>query len=112
MIGNVTVGFERFRHGDSDLAARLHLFAVLGKENIENGDPCAVVRLIDRCNGSPALFAVRRMMYAAQRGAAFKRAVRGNAAFGSQFVYSPVFFAAASAQRKAQRQRKRENKEN
>ena len=95
VIGDVTVRLKRFRHGDFDLAARLHLFAALGKGNVEYGNACAVIRLVDHRHSRLALLAVRRMMYAAQRRAAFKHAVRGNAAFGSQFAYFSVFIAAS-----------------
>ena len=111
MIGDVTVRLKRFRHGDSDLAARLHLFAALGKSNVEYGNFSTVVRLVYRSNSRFSLFAVGGMMFGFQHGVAFKHAVRGNAAFGSQFVYSSCFVT-ASDQRKAQRQHKRKRKEN
>ena len=106
VIGDVTVRLERLRHGDFDLAARLHLFAALCESDVENGNFCAVVRLIDFRNCSLALLAFGGMMFGFQRGAFFKRAVCGDAAFGGQFVYASVFVT-ASDQRKTQRQRKR-----
>ena len=106
MIGDVTVRLERLRHGDFDLAARLRLFAALCESDVEDGNFCAVVRLIDFRNCSLALLALGGMMFGFQRGAFLKRAVCGDAAFGGQFVYASVFVT-ASDQHKAQRQRKR-----
>ena len=110
MIGNVSVRLKRLRHGDPDLAARLHLFAVLCESDVKYGNFGTVVRLVYHRNCRLALFAVGGMMFGFQHGVAFKHAVRGNAAFGSQFVYFSVFIV-ASDQRKTQRQNKRKRKE-
>ena len=111
MIGNVNVRLERFRHGNLHLATRLYFLAALGKADVKNGNLCAVVRLVDCRNRSPAFLAVGCVSFCFQHGVVFKRAVRGNAAFGSQFVCSSVFVT-ASDQRKTQRENKRKCKEN
>ena len=96
MIGDVNVRLERFRHGNLHLAARLYFLAALGKADVKNGNPCAVVRLVDCRDGSLALFAVRGIAFGIKRRAAFKRAVCGNAVFGGQFVYGFAFLSAAN----------------
>ena len=95
MIGDVAVCFKRFRHSDFDLAARLYFFVAFCEANVENGNLCAVVRLVDCRDGSLALFAVRGIAFGIKRRAAFKRAVCGNAVFGGQFVYGFAFLSAA-----------------
>jgi len=86
VISDVFVRLKRLRHGDFDLAARLHLFATLCESDVKNGNPCAVVRLVDCRNCSPSFLAFGCVGFCFKFGAALKSPACRNAAFCGQFV--------------------------